>query len=258
MSSPAGTGRDREPADAVPSRTSRRNVTGGEHRLVVGSRGLCARAIRRSLDPEWAKVRSIGPYRGRRVSFLVIDEIPVGAILFEDPVRADVPGLADRLRALHVEIVGLLTGDNRETANAVAQRAGISVVEVDLLPERKVERVQEFRRRYGSIVMVGDGINDAAALATASVGVAMGAQGSGISTEAADVVLMVDEVGRVADGISLGQRMLRIAHQGIVFGLGASLVLMGIAGFGLIPPADGAVIPEVLDATVIFNALRVR
>lgn len=226
-------------------------------RITVGSRGLCESVARRSLDEEWERVRSSGAVQGRLISFLLIEGNPVGAVLFEDPLRPEVPGLADRLRHLGIRQIGLLTGDNRENAEDVAHRAGIPIVEADLLPEQKVERVGEYRRRAGSTIMVGDGINDAAALASASVGVAMGAQGAGITAEAADAVLLVDDVSRVTDGIGLGQRMLRVARQGIIFGLGASLVLMGIASFGLIEPADGAVIQELLDIAVIFNALRV-
>lgn len=227
-------------------------------RLVFGSRGLCERVGHRQLAREWERIRASGPVQGRLVSYLLTDGVPVGAVLFEDPLRPEVLGLADRLRSLGIRQTGLLTGDNRQNAEEVARRAGIEHAEADLLPEQKVERVGEYRRRYGSTIMVGDGINDAAALAAASVGIAMGAQGAGISAEAADAVLLVDDVGRVADGIELGQRMLGIARQGILFGLGASLVLMGIASLGFIAPADGAVVQELLDVTVIFNALRVR
>lgn len=228
------------------------------HRVVVGCRGLCASVARRPLDEEWERVRGTGAAPGRLISFVLVDGSPVGALLFEDHLRPEVPGLAGRLRRLGVREVGLVTGDNRQNADDVARRAGIATVRADLLPEQKVECVGELRRRYGSTVMVGDGINDAAALATASVGVAMGARGAGIAAEAADVVLVVDNVGRIVEGISLGQRMLSVARQGILFGLGTSLVLMGIASFGYIAPADGAVIQEALDITVIFNALRVR
>ena len=227
-------------------------------RVVFGSRGLCEMVMKRPLEKEWVQVLNSGVAQGRLVSFVLVEGIAVGAVLFEDPIRPEVPGLADKLRRLGVKEIVLLTGDKRANAEDIAQRAGIATVEADLLPEAKVARVGEFRRRVGSTVMVGDGINDAAALASSSVGVPMGAQGAGITAEAADAVLLVDDVSRVADGIALGQRMLRVARQGILFGLGASLILMGIASFGLIAPADGAVIQEALDVTVIFNALRVR
>lgn len=226
--------------------------------IVVGSKGLCEMITKRPLEKEWDSVLKSGVTRGRLVSFVLVNGQALGAILFEDPIRPEVPGLADKLRRLGVKEVGLLTGDNRSNAEEIAFRAGITTVEADLLPEAKVARVGEFRRKFGSTVMVGDGINDAAALASASVGIAMGAQGAGVTAEAADAVLLVDDVSQVADGIALGQRMLRIARQGILFGLGASLILMGIASFGFIAPADGAIIQEGLDVMVIFNALRVR
>lgn len=230
----------------------------GGRRVVFGSRGLCETIAKRTLDKEWEAVVRSGTTRGRLVSFVLIDGVATAALLFEDPIRAEVKGLAEKLQRLDVKAVGLLTGDNRQNADEIARRAGISIVEADLLPEQKVALVGEFRRRYGSTVMVGDGINDAAALASASVGVAMGAQGAGVTSEAADAVLLVDDVSRVAEGVALGQRMLRIARQGILFGLGASLILMGIASFGYIAPADGAIIQEGLDVAVVFNALRVR
>jgi heavy metal translocating P-type ATPase len=227
-------------------------------RVVVGSKGLCEMLTKRTLESEWELILRSGVTHGRLVAVVLVDGHAVGALLFEDPIRPEVIGLADRLRRLGVKEVGLLTGDNRSNAEEIARRAGITTVEADLLPEAKVARVGDFRRRVGPTVMVGDGINDAAALATASVGIAMGAQGAGITAEAADAVLLVDDVSRVADGIALGQRMLAVARQGIIFGLGASLVLMGIASFGYIAPADGAIIQEALDVAVLFNALRVR
>jgi heavy metal translocating P-type ATPase len=232
------------------------NVEG--RRVVVGSALLSEREVGRPLDVEWTQVRAAGALAGRMVSFLVVDRAPAGAVVFSDRLRPEVPGLVQRLRGLGLRHVGMITGDRRENAAEVARAAGLDAFASDLKPEEKVSRVGEARRRYGSVVMVGDGINDAAALASASVGVAMGLRGAGISAEAADVVILADEVDRVGDGIALGQRTLRIARQGILFGLGSSLVLMVIATFGGIQPAEGAVLQEFIDAAVIVNALRAR
>ena len=228
------------------------------HRVVVGSASLVRSRFHRSLEAEIARVRSETETRGRMLSFVLVDGVVVGAVLFADRVRPGVHEMVDRLTQLGVRHVVLLTGDSEANAREVAEGVGIREWKAELLPEQKVDHVRAYRNRYGSTVMVGDGINDAAALAAASVGVAMGARGAAISAEAADVVLLVDDVTRVVEGVSLGQRMVRIARQGILFGLGASLILMTIAAAGHILPAFGAVLQELIDVAVIFNALRVR
>ncbi len=126
------------------------------------------------------------------------------------------------------------------------------------MPADKVAAVEELKRRHGAVVMVGDGINDAPALAAATVGVAMGAHGTAISAEAADVVLLVDDISRVGDAMAISRRMRRIALQSIGVGLGVSLALMAVASLGYLSPPVGAVLQEALDAAVILNALRVR
>ncbi len=196
--------------------------------------------------------------RGRLVTFIAVDGRPAGLVVFTDQVRPGVPHMVGRLRELGVKEVVMLTGDNRENAEVVARQTGMTSFEADLLPEQKVEQISRLKAKYGGTLMVGDGINDAPALATATVGIAMGAKGTGISSEAADMVLLVDDVTRVPDALVTGKKMDRIARQGINFGLGASLVLMGIAAFGAIEPALGAILQEVIDVSVILNALRVR
>jgi P-type E1-E2 ATPase len=162
------------------------------------------------------------------------------------------------LAVLGVEETVMLTGDRESSAEVIAAQAGVRTVRANLLPTDKVAAVNELKQRFGTVVMVGDGINDAPALAAATVGVAMGAHGTAISAEAADVVLLVDDISRVGDAMVISRRMRHIALQSIGVGLGVSFVLMVIASFGMITPAAGAVMQEALDAAVILNALRVR
>ncbi len=191
-------------------------------------------------------------------AFIAIDQKLSGVVLFGDRLRPGVPELMLRLRALGVQRIALLTGDRLDNARHVAQEAGIDEVAADLLPEDKVTVMQRLKAQYDPLVMVGDGINDAPALATATVGVAMGAHGTGISAEAADVVLLVDDVTRVGEAVAIGQHTLHIARQSIGVGLGLSFLLMIIASLGVLPPPVGALCQEVIDVLVILNALRAR
>lgn len=191
-------------------------------------------------------------------AYIAIDRKPAGVISFTDQLRPGVPELMLRLRKLGVKHTAMLTGDREDHAREVSQAAHLDSYEAGLLPEGKVESVKKLKQQYNPIVMVGDGINDAPALATATVGVAMGAHGTGISAEAADIVLMVDDISRVADAVETGQRMLRVAKQSIYVGLGLSLGLMVLAAFGVIPPAVGALLQEAIDVAVIVNGLRAR
>jgi heavy metal translocating P-type ATPase len=191
-------------------------------------------------------------------AFVAIDHRPAGVVLFSDQLRPGVPDMIARLRALGVQRTVMLTGDRLASARPVAEAAGVDDVAADLLPDDKVAALTDLMTRYDPVVMVGDGINDAPALATATVGVAMGAHGTAISAEAADVVLLVDDVTRVGDAVAIGQRTRRIALQSIYIGIGVSFVLMVIAAFGYIPAPIGALFQEVLDVVVILNALRAR
>jgi heavy metal translocating P-type ATPase len=195
---------------------------------------------------------------GKLLTFVAVDSKPSGVIVSSDQVRAGVPVMIQKLHDLGVQETVMLTGDNSAGARAIAREAGFGDFEADLLPGQKVEVLHRLKAKYDPLVMVGDGINDAPALAAATVGVAMGAHGAGISAEAADIVLLVDDITVVADAVLIGQKMLRVAKQGILLGLGSSLTLMVIAAFGFIAPAAGAILQEVIDASVILNALRAR
>jgi heavy metal translocating P-type ATPase len=205
--------------------------------------------------------RGIPPSDGateRTTAFVAIDGRYAGFITFADRMRHQVPALMQQLADLGVDDTVMLTGDREETAEAIAALAGIRTVRANLLPADKVTAVQELKQHRGTVVMVGDGINDAPALAAATVGVAMGEHGPAASAEAADIVLLVDDVSRVGEAIALSQRMRRIILQSVGIGLGVSFALMVVASTGRIPPSIGALLQEALDAAVILNALRAR
>ncbi len=189
-------------------------------------------------------------------AYVAIDGRPAGVIRLDDQLRPGVPDLIHRLTNLGVRHTAILTGDNATNAATIGAHAGIAQVEADLLPEDKVRLLAALRARYEPIVMVGDGINDAPALASATVGVAMGAKGTGISAEAADIVLLEDDVAKVGEAVAIGQHMLRIAKQSIYLGLGLSFACMIAASFGYIQPVVGALLQELIDVAVILNALR--
>jgi len=190
--------------------------------------------------------------------FIARSDLCIGILSISDRMRPNVPQLIQDISALKVKEIVMLTGDNPKNATDIAKQAGIQTVKADLLPEQKVEIIQELEKLYHPIVMIGDGINDAPALATATVGVAMGAYGSAISAEAADIVFLIDDLAKLKEIILISRQTIRIAKQSIFIGIGLSFLLMVIAGFGLIPPAIGAMLQEVVDVAVILNALRVR
>ena len=195
---------------------------------------------------------------GKTLIFLESAHNCMGFLVVTDHIRPKVPLLLKTLHRLGIQEIAMITGDSKKSADVIARQAGIERVEAQLLPEQKVQIVQQFLDRFKSVLMVGDGINDAPALATATVGIAMGASGTAISAESADIVLLVDDLSKVADAISIGKRMLVIAKQSIFIGIGLSLLLMFIAVGGHISPPIGALLQEVIDVAVILNALRAR
>jgi P-type E1-E2 ATPase len=189
-------------------------------------------------------------------AWVAADGRGLGVVSYADQLR---PGLVDafsELRALGFEHMVLLSGDSQANADPVADTIGVQDVRGDLRPEDKVAAVQELEAAGRHVLMVGDGTNDAPALSTATVGVALAAHGGGISAEAADVVLLRDDIGLARQAVSIGRRTMRIARQSIYVGLGLSLVAMAFAALGLIQPIAGAVLQEGIDVAVILNALR--
>ncbi|MCQ4347430.1 heavy metal translocating P-type ATPase [Pseudomonas stutzeri] len=188
-------------------------------------------------------------------SFVEVDGELAGALLFADSMRRETPRVVRRLRAAGIGRIVMLTGDRLETAETVALDAGIDELRAGLSPADKVRAVQE-GRAAGRTLMVGDGINDAPALAAADVGVAMGAAGASASSEAAGVVLLVDRLDRLVEALEIARRTRRIARQGVLAGMGLSLAAMLVAAFGHLPALAGAVVQELIDVAVILHALR--
>ncbi|WP_430318376.1 heavy metal translocating P-type ATPase [Pseudomonas nitroreducens] len=188
-------------------------------------------------------------------SFVAVDGELAGAVLFADVVRRETPRVVRRLRAAGIERIVMLTGDRQENAEAVALAAGIDEVQAGLAPADKVRAVQE-GGLSGRTAMVGDGINDAPALAAADVGVAMGAAGSGASSEAAGVVLMVDRLDRLVEALEIARQTRAIARQAVLVGMGLSLLAMLAAALGFLTALPGAVLQELVDVMAIACALR--
>lgn len=195
---------------------------------------------------------------GALEAYVAIGGKPAGVIRLNDRLRPGVDAMLRRLREMGVRHTVMLTGDNAANAHAIGTAIGIDEVKAHLLPEDKVTALRALKARYEPLVMVGDGINDAPALATATVGVAMGAHGTWISAEAAGIVLLVDDVTKVADAMEIGRRMVRIARQSVGVGLGLSFACMVAAALGKISPVTGALLQEAIDVAVILNALRAR
>ncbi|SOC46310.1 heavy metal-(Cd/Co/Hg/Pb/Zn)-translocating P-type ATPase [Blastococcus aggregatus] len=192
---------------------------------------------------------------GCTLVWVEVDDRPVGAILLKDPLRTDAGRTLRRLRSAGIHRLVMLTGDRPEPAREVGAALGLDEVRARQTPADKVDAVRTEQQRAVT-VMVGDGLNDAPALAAATVGVAMGARGATASSEAADVVLTTDRLDRLADAMEIARYARGIAVQSAAVGMGLSLAAMALAAAGLLPPTAGALLQEGIDVAVILNALR--
>jgi len=207
-------------------------------------------------DPRWVRtVRRRARLDGALTVFVAADGEPAGAIVLEDRIRPDARATIRAIRRGGVTRIVLATGDRPEAAGAVGALTGVDGVLAGLTPAGKLDVVRREQRR-APVIMTGDGINDAPALALADVGIAMGARGSTASSEAADAVLTVDHLGRLGEVAALARRTRRIARQSVLAGMGMSLAAMGAAAAGLLPAVWGALLQEAIDVAVILNALR--
>jgi len=216
------------------------------HRVVVGRRGFASETVTDTVAPPLAA--------GEMAVYASIDGRPAGRIVLRDETRANAAEAVAAIRTMGVERTMMLTGDGAQTAQYVARRVGIDEVHAALLPGDKVTAIATASPR--PLLMVGDGVNDAPVLAAADVGVAMGARGSTAASETADVVVLVDDLGKVVEVMRIARHTIAVASQSIWAGIALSVVLMVIASAGLIPAIVGATLQELVDVATIANGLR--
>jgi soluble P-type ATPase len=222
-------------------------------RVAAGSRDMIYGGARVT---EWAS-RAIrrASWRSALVVFVAVEGRPIGALLLADELRSDTPRAIRLLREAGIVRMVMVTGDRAAAANAIGAALDIDAVLADRVPSDKVDAVRSEQRLHPTI-MVGDGINDAPALASADVGIALGARGASASSEAADVVILADRLDRVGEAIVIAQRARRIAVESIIAGMGLSILAMAAATLGWLLPVPAAIVQEVIDVAVILNALR--
>ena len=239
-----------EPGAGIAGRIDARDVA-------VGSPGFAVPDAGRGL-PGWARdLRRRSAVEGSTNVFVRIDGTLAGALVLDDPIRPETPRAIRALRRAGIARIVMVTGDHSSVAEIVGSAIGVDGVLAERTPTDKVEAVQQERAdATAPVVMVGDGINDAPALATADVGVAMGARGATASSEAADVVITVDRLDRLAEAIRIASRSRSIAVQSVVAGMSMSVAAMGVAALGFLPVVAGAILQEAIDVLVILNALR--
>lgn len=207
-------------------------------------------------EPGWVRqVRRRADLDGSLTVFIAVDGEPAGAFLLEDPVRPDAPRMIRALREAGIGRIVLVTGDREDTAQTVGRIVGVDSVRADCDPGEKLDVITK-ESSAAATIMVGDGVNDAPALAAAGVGVALAARGATASSEAADVVLTVDRIDALADAILIARRSRGIGFQAVLVGMGLSLAAMVAAAAGFLAPAAGAVLQEFIDVLAIGIALR--
>ena len=184
------------------------------------------------LTPALAERIALSQAEGRTVLVVLHEAEPLGLLGVEDPLRDEACEVIERLRGNGVEHAVMLTGDNDATAAAVAARAGLSAHMANLLPADKVEAVMRLKERFGTVAMVGDGVNDAPALAAADIGIAMGAAGSDTALETADVALMADDLNALPGFLVLGRRTLAIIRQNVGFSVVVKVAVLIAAVLG--------------------------
>ncbi|MGZ9224900.1 MAG: HAD-IC family P-type ATPase [Anaerolineales bacterium] len=193
--------------------------------------------------------------QGKTLLFMERDQELVGLFAAADTLRSEVPTALTEARSLGIRHIELLTGDNDRTASALAEKLGVSY-RANLLPENKIDVVKEYQAKGHVVVMIGDGVNDAAALAQANIGIAMGAAGTDVAIEAAHIALMREDWNLVPDVLRIAKRTMKIVKMNLVFTTVYNIVELSLAAIGILPPVLAAAAQSLPDIGIMGNSAR--
>src|SRR5690606_8372146 len=246
----------RSDADHFETFTGQGVIAGyGGQTIAVGTPALLERLeIRATQRAETERQRLQD--EGKTAVLVSVGREVIGVLGIADTVRPDAAEMVRRLRASGVKEIAMLTGDNRRTAEAIAHQTGITNVHAGLLPEEKLEAIRRLQSKGHVVAMVGDGINDAPALAAADIGIAMGAAGTDIALETADVALMADDLLKLPEAIGLSHATLRNIHQNVAIALATVGLLLAGVLLGEVHMAGGMLVHEASVLVVILNGMR--
>ncbi len=224
-------------------------------RVLIGNQALMD-TENLNLTEDQMKAAKSFQQAGKTIMWVALDQQVVGMIALSDTLRPEAPAAMNSLNRIGVSNTIMLTGDNTNAAAAIAKEVGISNFRADLMPENKLEAIRELVQEYGQVAMIGDGVNDAPALANATVGIAMGGAGTDVALETADVVLMGDDLSKLSFAVGLGRATRTIIIQNLIISMGviALLIVASLTGFMSMGPA--VVFHEGSTIVVVLNALR--
>jgi Cd2+/Zn2+-exporting ATPase/Cu+-exporting ATPase len=232
--------------EAFPGKGVRAQVNG--YKVSVGNRRLIPSAASVAVAGELER-------QGKTLLFVARDDALVGVLAATDTLRPEVPEALQLLRAMGIQRMELLTGDNEQTAVALAKSLGVEY-RANLMPEDKIAIVREYQARGHTVVMVGDGVNDAPALAQADIGMAMGAAGTDIALESAHIALMRDDWMLVPEAFQVARRTMRVVRTNLAFATLYNVAGLTLAAFGFLPPVMAAAAQSIPDLGILGNSVR--
>lgn len=236
--------------EAIPGMGIRVRLNGST--VTVGSQKLIERSTGQAVDSgESSRLQA----QGKSLLYVALDQNPIGFLAASDTLRPDVPAAIQAARSMGINHIELLTGDNRRSAATLADDLGIPF-RAELLPEDKISIVKDYQANGHKVIMVGDGVNDAPALAQADVGIAMGAAKHGIAMEAAHVILMREDWGLIPDVLRIAERTTRVVKGNIVFTLIYNTLGLTLAALGYLPPILAAAAQSIPDLVILGNSSR--